>query len=413
MGFLESVLRRFGFADKSVAWIMTCVGSVSYSFLIKGSPKGQVIPSRGLRQGNPLSPYLFILCTEVLSGLCQRAQENGKLPGIKVARGSPPINHLLFADDTMFFCKTNTKSCNNLKDIIERYGAASGQVINLAKSSITFSRKLPLSVKSATKLILGITTEGGVRKYLGLPEHFGRKKKDIFTAMVDKIRQRSHNWTSRFLSAAGKQVLLQSVLAAMPPYSMSCFKLPVSLCHRIQSILTRFWWDDNHEKKKLSWVAWDTLTLPKSEGGIGFREIEQFNDALLARVSWKILKNPNALLSRVLLGKYCSENSFLEVPAASACSHGWRSILAGREVLKLGFGWTVGDGTSIHVWRDPWLSTSQPLRPFGPSGEVNRNLKVSALLCLVSNEWNLAAIRLHLPQYEDIIRQLIPSSLKI
>lgn len=311
--FLEAVLIRLGFHAKWISWIMACVGSVSYSFLIKGSPKGQVIPSRRLRQGDPLSPYLFILCTEVLSGLCQRAQLRGHLPGIKVARGSPPINHLLFADDTMFFCRSNPKSCNKLKEIIARYGEASGQVINVNKSAITFSRKTASAVKAAAKLSLGIDKEGGVGKYIGLPEHFGRRKKDIFTSIVDRIRQRSHSWSTRFLSAAGKQILLKSVLAAMPLYAMSYFKLPLSLCKRIQSILTRFWWDDKPDKRKISWVAWDTLILPKSEGGLGFREIEQFNDALLARISWKILHYPQSLLSRVLLGKYCNEKPFLEV----------------------------------------------------------------------------------------------------
>ena len=103
-GFLKAVLTRFGFHENWIAWIMTCVKTVSYSFLLNGAPQGKVIPSRGLRQGDPLSPYLFILCTEVLSDLCTKAQVNGSLPGIRVARASPLVNHLLFADDTMFFC---------------------------------------------------------------------------------------------------------------------------------------------------------------------------------------------------------------------------------------------------------------------------------------------------------------------
>ena len=410
--FLEAVLRRLGFHDKCTSWIMACVSSVSYSFLVKGSPKGQVLPSRGLRQGDPLSPYLFILCTEVLSGLCQRAQDTGQLPGIKVAKGSPPINHLLFADDTMFFCRSNQKSCNKLMEIISRYGEASGQVINFNKSAITFSNKTSLESKMAAKLTLGIAQEGGVGKYLGLPEHFGQRKKDIFTSIVDRIRQRSHSWTTRFLSAAGKQVLLKAVLAAMPLYAMSCFKIPLSLCKRIQSILTRFWWDDKPDKRKISWVSWEKLTLPKSEGGLGFREIEQFNDALLGRLSWKILNYPDSLLAQVLLGKYCQDLPFLKVSTPASCSHGWRSILAGREVLKKGVGWTVGDGESIKIWRDPWLSTSMPQIPVGPPTESNRNLKVSALLSPATNDWNVGAIRQHLPHLEANIRRLIPSSRK-
>ncbi|WZY87924.1 hypothetical protein YC2023_044659 [Brassica napus] len=238
--FLEAVLSKLGFALQWIGWVMTCVKTVSYSFLINGSPQGSVTPSRGIRQGDPLSPYLFILCTEVLSALCNKAQEKGTLPGIRVSRGSPPVNHLLFADDTMFFCKSNASSVATLKEIISTYEAASGQQINLQKSSITFSARTPAEAKARVQRTLEITAEGGIGKYLGLPELFGRKKRDIFASILDRIRQRIKSWTTRFLSGAGKQVLLKAVLAAMPSYAMSCFKLPASLCKQIQSLLTRF-----------------------------------------------------------------------------------------------------------------------------------------------------------------------------
>ncbi|CAA7017074.1 unnamed protein product [Microthlaspi erraticum] len=159
--FLQAVLKRFGFHEIWITWIMECVSSVSYSFLINGTPHGRVLPSRGLRQGDPLSPYLFILCTEVLSGLCTKAQDSGMLPGIKVARNSPPINHLLFADDTMFFCRSDARSCETLNSILKRYEAASGQCINLEKSAITFSSKTPLEAKTRVKNTLISPTKEG------------------------------------------------------------------------------------------------------------------------------------------------------------------------------------------------------------------------------------------------------------
>lgn len=238
--FLKEVLKVLGFHDIWISWVMECVSSVSYSFLINGGPQGKVNPARGLRQGDPLSPYLFIMCTEVLSGLCQKAQENGSFPGIKVARNCPAINHLLFADDTMFFGKTNPTSCSALASILKRYEVASGQCINRSKSAITFSSKTSVEAKERVKRDLNINTEGGIGKYLGLPENFGRKKRDIFASIVDRIRQKSHSWTARYLSGAGKTVLLKAVLSAMPSYTMTCFKLPKSLCKQIQSVLTRF-----------------------------------------------------------------------------------------------------------------------------------------------------------------------------
>lgn len=249
-GFVREVLHQLGFDPIWISWIMSCVESVSYSFLINGAPQGSVKPSRGLRQGDPLSPHIFILCTEVLSALCNKGQADGSLPGVKVSRNSPSINHLLFADDTMFFCRSKASCVSALKHILVVYEAISGQKINPQKSSITFSAKTPATVRARVKDSLDISLEGGIGKYLGLPEQFGRRKRDIFASILDRIRQKAHSWTSRYLSGAGKQIMLKSVLSAMPCYAMSCFKLPVSLCKQIQSLLTRFWWDATPKRKR-------------------------------------------------------------------------------------------------------------------------------------------------------------------
>lgn len=227
---------------------------------------------------------------------------------------------------------------------------------------------------------------------------------------MDRIRQRAHSWTARFLSGAGKMILLKSVLTAMPTYAMSCFKLPLSLCKQLQSVLTRFWWDASPGVKKICWVSWQTLTKPKSVGGLGFREIVQFNDALLAKLSWRILMNPNSLLSRTLFGKYCVHSPFLEVQPPSSASHGWRGLLVGRDLLTKGLGWALGSGHNVNVWEEPWISTSEPLSPIGPPSMESRHWRVSDLIFPGSNEWNVEKIRSILPQYEDRICKLIPSS---
>jgi len=192
--------------------------TVSYSFLLNGLVHGLVKPQRGLRQCDPLSPYIFILCSEVLSGFYLRAQERGELTRIRVAKGSPRVNHLLFADDTMFFCRYDHKSCAALLFILHRYESASGQKINNQKSSITFSSKTQMETRDKVKKELKIEKEGGHGKYLGLPELFGRKKRDIFRMIVDRIKQRALSRSFLFLSQAGKRLLLKSVLAAMPTY---------------------------------------------------------------------------------------------------------------------------------------------------------------------------------------------------
>lgn len=148
-------------------------------------------------------------------------------------------------------------------------------------------------------------------------------------------------------------MLLKAVLAAMPNYAMSCFKFPSSLSKQIQSLLTRFLWDANPEKRKMCWVAWTTLTKPKHAGGLGFRDVESFNDDLLAKIGWRLIKEPNSLLAQVLLGKYARNSTFLECSVPSVASHGWRSIIEERNLLLKGLGWAVDDGEKIRVWTDP------------------------------------------------------------
>ena len=135
---------------------MQCVTTVSYSYLVNDSAYGNVVPQRGIRQGDPLSPYLFILCGEVLSGLCRRAQESGIMTGIRLTKQCPRINHLLFADDTMLFIKADEQSSAALKDILRQYEAASVQLINAAKSSVFFSSKTPQVTKLCVNQIVGI-----------------------------------------------------------------------------------------------------------------------------------------------------------------------------------------------------------------------------------------------------------------
>lgn len=136
--------------------MMQCITTVTYSFLINNEVAGSVHPQRGIRQGDPLSPYIFIICGEVLSGLCKKAHGRGTLAGLKVARNSPNINHLLFADDTMFFTKTDPQCCITLLDILHYYEMTSGQMINTSKSSISFSAKTPQEVRERVKSQLGI-----------------------------------------------------------------------------------------------------------------------------------------------------------------------------------------------------------------------------------------------------------------
>lgn len=148
-------------------------------------------------------------------------------------------------------------------------------------------------------------------------------------------------------------------------------------------------------------VAWDNLTLSKREGGLGFRDIQCFNDALLAKLSWRVLNKPNCLLARILLGKYCKSTPFLECQTANSISHGWRGVLIGKDLLKLRLGKVIGDGMNTKVWSDPWLSLKNPTTPTGPANKEDGDLLVADLIYPTSGRWNMPKINSILPDWVE------------
>lgn len=138
-GFIEAVMEKLGFHEKWISVIMHCITTISYSVLINGSAYGCITPTRGLRQGDPLSPYLFILCAEGLSSLFNEAARNRELNGISICRACPQVTHLFFADGSLLFCKANNQESTKLTEILKKYEAASGQKINTDKSSVFFN----------------------------------------------------------------------------------------------------------------------------------------------------------------------------------------------------------------------------------------------------------------------------------
>lgn len=203
--------------------------------------------------------------------------------------------------------------------------------------------------------------------------------------------------------------MLKAVLSAIPSFAMTCFQLPIGLCNMIQSALTRFWWDSNTGKKKMCWLAWNKLIKPKGMGGLGFKDIQTFNKALLAKLPWRMLTNPDCLLSRVLLGKYCHKYSLLRVKPTKGSSHGWLGILAGRDLLLPQLGRAIGSGTEIKVWSDAWISTSSYLVPYGPHKERASDLYVSDLINRGICDWNKELVRSILPDFAEDILTLKPS----
>ncbi|XP_061993800.1 uncharacterized protein LOC133711713 [Rosa rugosa] len=224
------VMVRFCFDHRWIDTVMQCVSSVRYSFLIRGKPRGYVCPSRGLHQGDPLSPYLFLIGAEGFSALLQQKQALGLLPGIEVCDNAPSINHMLFADDSMIYAHATLENCFEIQDVIETYSRASGQLVNFDKSSVAFSKNVSEGLKEEVSSYLGVQVVEVHEKYLGLPTYVGRKKTDTFEYIKEKLAKKLSAWQGKLLSGAGNDILIWVVASALPTYAMRVFQLTKNFC---------------------------------------------------------------------------------------------------------------------------------------------------------------------------------------
>lgn len=238
--FLNEIMLKLGFDPSWISLILDCISSVNFSILLNEPPKGSFMPNRGLRQDDPLSPYLFLLIIEDLSSLLQEAKARGTIRGIKCAPSSPQVSHLLFTDDSLVFCRADKTNYVTLKRLLKLYEEASGEVLITPSLLCFFSPNINSDRGLFLSNILGIKMQDSLGTYLVLPSSFSRSKTKDFQGIIDKVWKAVHGWKKSFFSMAGKEALIKSVGQAPPTYSMSLFQLPQKLCEGISRSFSRY-----------------------------------------------------------------------------------------------------------------------------------------------------------------------------
>ncbi|GLT99814.1 hypothetical protein SLE2022_172280 [Rubroshorea leprosula] len=371
--FLDWMLDALGFGEKWRGWIRECLSTARVSVLVNGSPTKEFEMGKGLRQGDPLSPFLFLMVGEALHGLVKKAEEDGLLQGITVGRRGLVVSLLQFADDTVILGKANKENVLMVKAILRWFELMSGLRINFSKSSVYGFNVTDSWVRGVAGVL-----HCGVGKapfiYLGMPIGGNPRCTKFWVPVVNKFREKLAVWKSAMLSFGGRLTLLNSVLSALPTFFMSLFYMPNSVLAQLVSIQRDFLWGGSREKRKISWVKWEVICWSKEKGGLGVPDLRRRNWALLGKWWYRFGDGREGLWKRVVKEKFYGGKPEVGITDVEnlRVSQIWGDIIriGGnseklKNMLRQGFRWKVGEGCRVNFWRDIWVG-NKSLRDLFP-----------------------------------------------
>lgn len=240
--------------------------------------------------------------------MLQSLQDKKEISGIQFAHRGPIINHLIYADDTILFFKATPAAFHTINSTLLRYGSLAGQRINYNKSELLFSPNTPRDFKESISANLGVRHTTRLGKYLGVKIDYHNNKKEVSQDMVDKFQSKLSQWKGRLLSQAARITLAHSVLQSTPIYQFSSLAFPKKYTSQIDAITANFIWGFKNDRPAIHLASKARIFSPKLQGGLGLRNANLVNTALLAKHSWNFYTRPNSLLTKWVSAKYYHNN---------------------------------------------------------------------------------------------------------
>ncbi|XP_062096226.1 uncharacterized protein LOC133802006 [Humulus lupulus] len=279
-GFLDLVLDKKGFGEVWRKWMRGCLSSMSFSIFLNGRPRGNFKGSRGLRQGDSLSP-LFTLVVDVLGRMIDKGKSVSAFRDFIVGKDKVDVSHLQFVDDTMFFAHDD-ESLAVLLDILKVFSIVSGLSINLQKCQLL---RINLWKELVDQKASGIGCEVGQWpiQYLGRPLGASPRSKVFWEPVVSNCAKRLDSWKSAFMSRGGRLTLIQSVLSSIPVYYLSLFRIPKSVAGVIEKRMRDFLWEGTNQSGGDHLLSWLEVCKSRSHGGLGIGNLVLRNKAFLMK----------------------------------------------------------------------------------------------------------------------------------
>ncbi|XP_062080610.1 uncharacterized protein LOC133785381 [Humulus lupulus] len=332
---LEAILTVICFPKQFINWILVCLRDASYSILLNGRVQGCFTGRRGLKQGDLISPLLFVLVMEFFTRMLIRATQNRDFKFHPRCRRLNLVS-LCFADDLVIFCKGHNASVQVIKQCFNEFSEVSGLTANLDKSRVYFGGLTEVETKDILR-DLHFAEGDFPLKYLGVPLRPTKWRAGDCATIIQKIQLKLFHWSNRHLSYAGRAQLIQSVLLAIRSFWMSIFLLPKSVINEIDSPCRRFLWGTskgNDNRSKLHLTAWHQVCLPKCLGGIEFKEGANWNMVLLAKYIWAVSTKQDILWVKWIDSVYLKGQYFWEYNNQSDVSWYWRKLIKMRAFIS-------------------------------------------------------------------------------
>ncbi|BAB09269.1 unnamed protein product [Arabidopsis thaliana] len=388
--------------------IKECITSPRFSISVNGELAGFFPGQKGLRQGDPISPYLFIIVMKVLSNLLSQATYEGKFR-LHPLCDSPRLTHLLFADALLIFSDEAKHSLTSISEVMKHFKELSGLDVNQAKLELFFGsysdiQVVVLSDLQGTKLGIFPT------RYLGLPLNQARICYTTLQPFIEKITNKLHAWTVGFLSFAGNIKLISSVIYGMVNFWRAVFNLSKRLYAKVDSLCATFLWKNKITNAVGAIIAWQDVCKPKEEDGLGIRLLEDFAIVFQLKQIWDLLTNVGSLWVAWIKGNILSRRCYWTLDKSPRLSGTIRNLIRLRPYIVDFMRCELNDGQTASFWFDHWNVRGPLISFIGENGpaqlRVAKEAKVSA--AVRNGQWWMPRARSEAQQQLMITLTTIP-----
>ena len=386
--FIMASLRALAIPENYIMLIKECLSTASFSVSVNGVSGGFFKSSKGIRQGDPLSPYLFVLAMECLSRLLLSRYEAGTI-GYHPRTEDLKISHLMFADDVMIFFNGTSNSLHGISECLDDFASWSGLYMNSVKTELFISGVNQSETNAITSY--GFPYGKLPIRYLGLPLMSRKLKISEYSPLMIKIGSSFHSWSVKLLTYAGRLQLLKTVIFGTVTFWTSAFILAKGCIKAIESLCSRYLWSGNTEKRSIAKIAWTTVCLPKNEGGLGLRNLMIWNLVMCLKFIWLLLSKAPSLWVDWHQSTHLNGQSFWTITATASDSWAWQKLLELRPLALQFCKSQLGNGKSASFWFDVWSPLGQLIKYIGPAGPRALQIRENAHVAdtITGSNWSL------------------------